>query len=106
MDSTSSVLEVNLNKSTIRNPIQNSNPAKANKKKVVDVKVTSSLIEPTTLVYVYSNTQIVSEYIIRYKRFWGLNKNKKIITHIINVIKFIKLNDIFFKIIQVLIFFS
>jgi len=31
-------------------PIQNSNPAKANKKKDVDVKIKSSFIVPTTVV--------------------------------------------------------
>lgn len=39
-----------LNKIVIINPIQNSKPAKANKKKDVDVKTRSSLIVPKTTV--------------------------------------------------------
>jgi len=42
-------------------PIQNSSPAKANKKKDVDVKIRSSFILPTITVYEYKITQIISE---------------------------------------------
>ena len=39
-----------LKKIVIIKPIQNSNPASANKKKEVEVKIKSSLIVPTTVV--------------------------------------------------------
>ena len=39
-----------LKKIVIIKPIQNSKPAKANKKNEVDVKIMSSLIVPTTVV--------------------------------------------------------
>jgi len=39
-----------LNRIAIINPIQNSNPAKANKKKDVEVNVISSLITPVVVV--------------------------------------------------------
>ena len=42
-------------------PIQNSKPAKANKKKDVEVNTKSSLIVPATVVYVYRITQVISE---------------------------------------------
>ena len=57
------------------NPIQNSNPAKDNRKKDVDVKIKSSLIVPTITVQQYRITHTTSEYIIKVIRFLELNKN-------------------------------
>ncbi len=56
-------------------PMQNSKPANANKKNEVDVNIKSSLIVPTTVVYVYRTTQTISEYKIIVTRFLELIKN-------------------------------
>jgi hypothetical protein len=61
----------------IINPIQNSKPARANKKKVVDNKVRSSLMVPTIATYVYKTTHTISEYNIIVKRFLEFNRNIK-----------------------------
>lgn len=49
------------NKITIKNPVENSNPAKANKKKDTLI-IKSSFTAPTTLTYTYKTIQINSEY--------------------------------------------
>ncbi len=81
-----------LNKIVIIKPIQNSNPAKANKKKVVEVNVISSLIVPTTETYAYKTTHIISEYNIIVKRFFELTKNIKVVNQNKNVQKLTQVN--------------
>ena len=77
----------------IINPIQNSKPARANKKKVVDIKTKSSLITPTTAVYVYNKTQTISEYKIIVVKSILLSKNINKTNQNINVMKFIQFNN-------------
>lgn len=60
----------------IINPIQNSNPASANKKKDVVVKTKSSLITPKTTVMQYKITQTISENNIICSNPLQLIKNK------------------------------
>lgn len=81
-----------LNKMVIVNPIQNSKPARANKKKVVDVNVKSSLIVPTIETYVYRTTHIISEYKIIVNKFLQLSKNIKVVNQNKNVQKLIQVN--------------
>lgn len=77
----------------IINPIQNSNPAKAKKKKVVDIKTKSSFIIPTTAVYVYNITHIISEYSIIVVKSLLFNKNITNTNQNNNVKKFIQFNN-------------
>jgi hypothetical protein len=81
-----------LNKITMIKPIQNSKPAKPSKKKVVDVKVTSSLILPTIATYTYNITHIISEYKIIVNKFFEFNKNIKEENQNKNVQKFTQFN--------------
>jgi hypothetical protein len=74
------------------NPIQNSKPAKANRKKVVDVKTRSSLIVPTMDTYTYKTTHIISEYKIIVSRFLEFNKNIKVVNQNKNVQKLTQVN--------------
>lgn len=49
------------NVTAIINPRQNSSPARANKRKVVDIKVKSSFIMPVIAEYEYKTIQLISE---------------------------------------------
>jgi len=62
-------------KIVIIKPMQNSRPARANKKKDVDVNTKSSFIVPIIATYEYKITQIISEYIIIVTKFLELIKN-------------------------------
>jgi len=55
--------------------MQNSIPARANRKKDVDVNTKSSFIVPIIATYEYKITQIISEYIIIVTKFLELIKN-------------------------------
>ena len=81
-----------LNKIVIIKPIQNSKPASASKKNVVDVNVRSSLIVPTTETYIYKTTHIISEYNIIVNKFLELNKNIKVVNQNRNVQKLTQVN--------------
>ena len=76
----------------IKKPKQNSNPAKPNKKKEVDVNIKSSFIVPTIDVYEYRITHIISEYKIIVMRLLEFSKNIKTDNQKSIVIKFIKLS--------------
>jgi hypothetical protein len=73
-------------------PIQNSKPANANKKKVVDVKTKSSLIVPVTATYKYKTTHIISEYKTIVNIFLDLNKKNIEVNQNINVQKLTQVN--------------
>lgn len=73
-------------------PIQNSKPAKASKKKLVDVRIKSSLMVPTTDTYVYKITHIISEYKIIVIKFFEFNKNIKVVNQNKNVQKLTQVN--------------
>lgn len=81
-----------LKRIVIIKPIQNSNPANANKKKVVDVKTRSSLIVPITDTYVYKTTHIISEYKITVNKFLEFNKNIKVVNQNKKVQKLTQVN--------------
>lgn len=81
-----------LNKIVIIKPIQNSKPAKANKKKVVEVSVRSSLIVPTIETYMYKTTHIISEYNIIVNKFLEFKRNIKVVNQNKNVQKLIQVN--------------
>ena len=81
-----------LKRIVIINPIQNSKPAKASKKKVVDVKTRSSLIVPTIDTYVYKTTHIISEYKIIVNKFLEFNKNMKVVNQNKKVQKLTQVN--------------
>jgi hypothetical protein len=74
------------------NPIQNSNPASANKKNEVEVNIRSSLIIPVIDVKLYNTTHITSEYNIITNKFLQFNKNIKDDTQNKNVQKLIQVN--------------
>lgn len=66
-----------LNNIIIKKPIENSKPAKANKKKVVDNKSNSSFNDPETTLMVYKIAQTSSEYKRILKKLDEFSKNEK-----------------------------
>ena len=90
-----------LKKIIIKKPIQNSKPAKANKKNDVDVNEISSIVMPIKIVNVYNNTQTISEYNTIAIKFTEFKRKFSIITQKTKVIKLIPFNNKNFKINQV-----
>lgn len=74
------------------NPIQNSKPAKANKKKVLEVIIRSSLSVPTVAAQLYKTTHMISEYKIIVIKFFELDKNINIVNQNESVIKLTHVN--------------
>ena len=77
-----------MNKIIIKSPKENSKPAKANKKKDVDIKLMSSFKEPNITDKTYKTTHTISEYKIKLSK---LLEFKKIKIKIIKKLNFKKL---------------
>ena len=65
-----------MNKIIIKSPKENSKPAKANKKKDVDIKLMSSFKEPNITDKTYKTTHTISEYKIKLSKLLEFKKNK------------------------------
>lgn len=78
-------------------PIQNSNPARANKKNEVEINIQSSTITPLITEKEYNKTHTSSEYNIIVNKLLFLNKNIKETIQNKNVIKLNKPKDIYDK---------
>lgn len=61
---------------TSKKPKENSIPAKANIKKLVESNDISSLTEPKKIVKQYKHSHVISENINKFKKFVGLNKKQ------------------------------
>jgi hypothetical protein len=66
-----------LNNIIIKKPIENSKPARANKKNVVDNNNISSFKDPERTLIVYKTAQTSSEYINIFKKLDEFNKKEK-----------------------------
>lgn len=72
--------------------MENSNDAKPNIRKLVDIKVSSSIEVPNTKTYVYNEIQLTSEKNSKFKKLLGFKQNPAILIQIIIFQKFTHVN--------------